>query len=76
MTAAARPLAPLTTVASALAGVARSAAASGVGQRTARRNAWEAVCRDRLRARARAEALAELDRAAAGAVIDAAARPA
>jgi hypothetical protein len=36
------------------------------GQRTARRNAWEAVCADRVRARGRHEAWLELDRAATG----------
>ena len=35
------------------------------GQRTARRNAWEAVCADRVRARGREEAWLELDRVAA-----------
>ncbi|MDI2132358.1 hypothetical protein QI554_40140 [Yinghuangia seranimata] len=32
------------------------------GQRTARRNAWDSVCDDRRRARARAEATDILDR--------------
>ena len=38
------------------------------GQRTARRNAWEAVCADRVRARGRLEAWRELDRPAANGV--------
>ncbi len=32
------------------------------GQRTARRNAWQAVCADRIQARAREEAWRELER--------------
>lgn len=35
------------------------------GQRTARRNAWDSVCADRRRARARAEATDILERLAA-----------
>ncbi|MCX9190895.1 hypothetical protein C3Y87_05600 [Carbonactinospora thermoautotrophica] len=34
------------------------------GQRTARRNAWRAVCADRIQARAREEAWRELERLA------------
>ena len=36
------------------------------GQRTARRNAWEAVCADRVRARGRQEAWHELNRIRTG----------
>jgi hypothetical protein len=51
------------TIAGTLRGIFNTFLPEG-GQRTARRNAWEAVCADRVRARGRQEAWRELDRAA------------
>jgi hypothetical protein len=53
------------TIASTLRGIIVTMLPDG-GQRTARRNAWEAVCADRVRARGRQEAWHELDRTRAG----------
>lgn len=51
------------TIGGTLRGIFNTVLPEG-GQRTARRNAWEAVCADRVRARGRHEAWVELDRAA------------
>jgi hypothetical protein len=50
------------TIGGTLRGIFNTVLPEG-GQRTARRNAWEAVCADRVRARGRQEAWRELDRA-------------
>jgi hypothetical protein len=51
------------TIVGTLRGIFNTVLPEG-GQRTARRNAWEAVCADRVRARGRQDAWRELDRAA------------
>jgi hypothetical protein len=60
------------TIVGTLRGIFNTVLPEG-GQRTARRNAWEAVCADRVRARGRQDAWRELDRAAGG--VDPGVRP-
>jgi hypothetical protein len=53
------------TIGGTLRGILTTVLPEG-GQRTARRNAWEAVCADRVRASGRQEVWRELDRIGAG----------
>lgn len=61
MTSPHGPEVPRLTIGGTLRGILTTVLPEG-GQRTARRNAWEAVCADRVRARGRSEAWRELDR--------------
>lgn len=53
------------TIGGTLRGIISTVLPEG-GQRTARRNAWEAVCADKVRARGRQEAWRELNRVRSG----------